>query len=364
MIEKELEKEFLDAKIVAIVDYLKKQQSEDGEFRTLRFFCKEVGDYVQPTEYEDWYSFGKCSFLAASVVFHLDQVHLPGVEAIKRRGCVFLLKSLENGVVRYQPAHHKKIDIPADLDDTSMVASALRQNGYDPEINVAMVTDNSSSKGDFYMWIIPRWNHLRHPGNLIWLMKDYFHCWKMMKKWASPELIEYTFREYRRSTDPGVAANVLLSFGESAKTRRNIDRLIEVVQSDNPPLDYYGILPVYFHVARLYHRGVKRVGALERKITSYLERIQSADGCVEQEFYTAAAALTFMYFGNWENDALKRALRYLARHPMHESGWKPVHYYHDTAGIFEDGGAEMTATLFLEALYRYRVHLHGEYAAT
>jgi hypothetical protein len=46
---------------------------------------------------------------------------------------------------------------------------------------------------------------------------------------------------------------------------------------------------------------------------------------------------------------------------MHETGWKPFHYYNDTAGIFEDGGPEMTATLFLEALYRYRIHLHGEF---
>ena len=100
---------------------------------------------------------------------------------------------------------------------------------------------------------------------------------------------------------------------------------------------------------------------LQQQITSSVEKTQSEDGCVEQELFTAAAALILMYFGNWENEALKRALRYLVLQPMHESGWKPFHYYNDTAGIFEDGGAEMTATLFLEALHRYRVYLHGEY---
>lgn len=359
---KEFDKEFLDARILAIVDYLKKQQSQDGEFRTLRFFCKEVGDYVQPTEYDDWYSFGKCSFLAATILFHLGQIHLKGLEEIKRRGCEFLLKGIENGVVRYQPSYHKTIDIPADLDDTCMVGSALRQNGYDGKTNVAMVTCNSNSKGDFYMWIVPRWKHLRHPANLIWLLKDYLQCWKMTRKWASRELMEYMFREYRKSTDSGVAANVLLLLGESGKTRKHIDRLIEVVRSNELQLDYYTILPAYFHVARLYHQGVKRVGVLEHQITSYVETKQSEDGCVEQELLTAVAALIFIYFGNWESGALKRALRYLALHRMHESGWKPFHYYNDTAGVFEDGGAEMTATLFLEALYRYRVYLHGEYA--
>ncbi len=362
MIGIELEKEFLDAKTTAIVHYLEKRQSEDGGFPTLRFFCKEVGNYVEPTEFEDWYSFGRCSFLAASIIFHLDEINLPGVHEIKRKGCEFLLKGLENGVVRYQPSYHKPIDIPADADDTSMVASALRHNGYHARTNVAMVMDNTSRKGDFYMWIVPRWRHLRHPGNLIWLIKDYLQCRKMMRKWASPEVIEHTFREYRRSRDPGVAANVLLSLGETSKTRKHVDRLIEVLLSDDHPLDYYGILPVYFHVARLYHGGIQRVGVLGPKITSYLKERQSEDGCVEQELFTAAAALTFIYFGDWESDALQRALRYLASHPMHETGWKPVHYYHDTEGIFEDGGAEMTATLFLEALYRFRVHLHGEYA--
>jgi hypothetical protein len=143
---------------------------------------------------------------------------------------------------------------------------------------------------------------------------------------------------------------VLLLLGESKSTRKHIDRLIEAVRSNELHLDYYTILPAYFHVARLYHHGVKRVGVLQHQIISH-----------EQELFTAVASLIFMYFGDWENGALKRALRYLVSHPMHESGWKPFHYYNDTAGVFEDGGAEMTATLFLEALYRYRIHLHGEY---
>ncbi|HEY7820326.1 MAG TPA: hypothetical protein VIG29_19030, partial [Vicinamibacteria bacterium] len=356
MAENELAKEFLDARMLAIVDYLRKQQSDDGEFRTLRSFCGEVGNYVTPTEHEGWYSFGKCSFVAASVVFHLDQIRLPGVAEIKRRGCEFLSRSLENGVARYQPAYSKTVDIPPDVDDTSMVTSALRQNGWTPATNVAMVMDNTNREGDFYMWIVPRWRHLRHPRNWIWLVRDHLHCQKMMRKWATPELYDYTFREYRRSTDPGVAANVLVALGESARTRKHIDRLIEVVEGESPPaLDYYGILPLYFHVARLYHSGVKRVGVLQRKILSNFEKLQSADGCVEQPLFTATAALTFIYFERWDSEALNRALRFLAVHPMHESGWKPFHYYHDPAGVFEDGGAEMTATLFLEALYRYRV---------
>ena len=359
--EMDLDKAFLDARMLAIVDYLGRQQSENGEFRTLRSFLGEVGDYVTPTEFEGWYSFGTCSFLAASIVFHLDQIDLPGVAEIKRKGCEFLLKSLENGVVRYQPAYAKTIDIPPDVDDTSMVSSALQQNGRDPRTNVTMVLDNSSRAGDFYMWIVPRWGHLRHPRNLIWLVKDYLQCRKMMRKWATQEIMDYTFREYLRSTDAGVAANVLLSLGESAKTRKHVDRLIEVVDGEGPPLDYYGVLPLYFHVARLYHAGVKRVGALQRKIVAHLERLQTPDGRVEQEFLTAAAALTLIYFEKWDSERLERALRYLAFHPMHQSGWRPFHYYHDTAGVFEDGGAEMTATLFLEALYRYRVHLYGKY---
>jgi hypothetical protein len=183
----------------------------------------------------------------------------------------------------------------------------------------------------------------------------------MMRKWSPPQVIDDTFREYRRSTDPGVAANVLLSLGESTATRKHVDRLIDVVAGESPPLDYYGILALYFHVARLYQGGVKRVGVLRRKIVAHLEKLQSPDGRVEQEFFTAAAALTLIYFEQWDSEALERAVRYLALHPMHQSGWKPFHYYHDTAGVFEDGGAEMTATLFLEALYRYRVHRYGSY---
>jgi hypothetical protein len=224
-----------------------------------------------------------------------------------------------------------------------------------------MITGNSNGEGDFFMWIVPRWRHLRHPANLLWLLKDYLQCWRMTRRWASPEVMDYIFREYRNSRDSGVAANVLLLLGDSRRTRKHVDRLIDVLRSNRPRLDYYPLLPVYFHVARLYHHGVTRVGALRQQITSYVEKNQSEDGCVEQELFTAAAALIFIYFGRWESAVLERALRYLVSHPMHETGWKPFHYYNDTAGIFEDGGPEMTATLFLEALYRYRIHLHGEF---
>jgi hypothetical protein len=42
---------------------------------------------------------------------------------------------------------------------------------------------------------------------------------------------------------------------------------------------------------------------------------------------------------------------------MHENGWLPLAACNDRDGVFDDGGAELTATYYLEALVRYREHV-------
>ncbi len=358
---KSLQKTALDTKIFRIVEYLAAAQREDGDFRILRFFLSEVGSYTTPTEFQGWHDRGRCPYAVACILLHLHHIDLPGVAEIKRRGCEFLARGLENGVLRYLLAPcERTIDFPPDVDDTCLAAIPLSKNAYPVSINVDMVLDNTNRHGDFYTWLIPRWKHLRHPRNLLWLVRDYRKNLRSMRRSLPPDQLAAARRDYRTRTEPAIAANVLLSLGRTGRTRKPLARLLARVLDGDIPLEYYkNVMVLYFHLARLYDAGFVEVEMCRETIIDHIRRTQTESGLVEQELFTAMAALSLMYFRDWENSLLLKALACLASHPMHQEGWRPVHYCNDTAEVFLDGGPELTAALFLDALYRYRLHTYG-----
>jgi hypothetical protein len=352
MITERIPHELLKEKMTRIVDFLRTSQRPDGEFPTLRFFHHEVGNYVQHTEYENWYYFGKCPFAAATIVHHLKDIQLPSVDETIRKACEFLKRGNENGVYRYVASYDKKIHFATDIDDSALSISALKESGYTTKENPEMIYANANRDGDLYTWLIPRWSHTGNLRNLLWLCKDFSRYYQASRKFG----LEFKpiWREYKEKSEPAIAANVLLYLGQNNRTQRWLERLIDRIQRNDTPVQYYqNLLVVYFHVARLYHRGILDVDILKEKIFEYISEKQDLDGRVINGLWTAASVLIYFYFHNSQSEVVKKAVQYLFLDKMHETGWVPLPYCNDTNDIFSDGSAELTATLYLEALYRY-----------
>jgi len=222
-----------------------------------------------------------------------------------------------------------------------------------------MLLANTDGAGNFYTWIVPRLSHLKYPKNYLWVLWDYAKInLKSLKYGWNPRLIWTVTKEYWYKTEPAISANVILALGVNEQTKPYLDTLIRRIESDDVPFQYYGtILAPYLHIARMFAAGIKEVGVLEDKIVAYIDAQQKKDGDVEGAFNTAMAALSLIYFNRWDHPALHKAVDYLTKHEMHESGWLPMPFSNDVYGGFLDGGAEMTATFFLEALYHYREYL-------
>lgn len=353
---RELDSRFLNQRITNIIQFLRDNQGSNGEFRTLRSFHGAAGTYVKPTEYSGWYYFGKCPFSTANIVIHLRGIDLPHVQEIINRACEFLAKGSERGVWRYVPSYSTAVHFPADVDDTALSLFALKQNGYKTRDVQMMISRNISSHGMFYTWLIPRWRQLANIADFLWLTKDFLRSYRQAIRYGHniPEL----FREHKWSAESAITANVILYLGENSKTSKSIDLLIKQINSQELVLQYYyGVPYTYFHVARLYHAGIKRAGLIRDKILSDLADRQQQNGQIENGLITALAALTFIYFGCWQSEVLQKAIYYLAGDAMHEKGWKPMTCWTDLEGkIFRDGSAELTATWYLEAIYRYSQH--------
>ena len=341
----------------AIVARLRDGQESDGSFRTLRRFTGAVESYVKPTEFREWHDFGSCPFATANIAMHLRDVDLPGVAEVREKACLSLAASMENGVARYVPGNTKPIDFPTDVDDTCLSAAALQANGLCSACNIEMVLDNQVGDGNIYTWLVPRWRHLRHPRNIAWLVRDYQEWKTRFSSYGLPHShVKHMLREYAQASEPGIAANVLLFLRVTPQTTPMLAAMIKRIEADDAILGYYANpIAVYFHIARLYHSGVEAVGSLKSRIIAYLNGMQDADGAIDGPFNTALGALIYMYFGDWDRPELESAVRYLASHRMHQAGWEPFHYCNDLDGVFVDGGPELTAVFYLEALYRYHL---------
>lgn len=350
----------IDGQIAAIVDYLARSQGADGAFPTYRAFPGPAPSYVGATAFDGWYSFGECPFCTANIVYHLTGIDLPGVAGIIEKGCAALARGMENGVARYVPAHAKAIDFPTDVDDTCLAAVALERNGIDSGANLAMVLENITPGGDILTWLVPRpaplYRRLRHRASRRWLRADKEVADAAMRSYGTPaNIMALIDAEYRDSFEPGVAANVLLYCGVTPRSRPLLKRLIERIETEDMPPGYYASLIVaYFHVARLAVHDIAQLDRVKKKILDYCSALQQPDGMIDTPFHTALAALSYMYFGAWDRPQLARAVDYVARHPMHREGWLPLHYCNDLHGVFIDGGAELTAALYMEVLYRWR----------
>ena len=352
----------LDSRIEAIIDFLTHAQKEDGEFKTLRNFRSQVENYVTKTNYEGWYDYGKCPFATANIMYHLSEIRHPQVTEIIKKGCLFLTEGFENGVVRYVPGRYKNIDFPADIDDTALAAAALIKNGYPVNVNIKMILANSDSKGNLFTWLIPRTNHLKHPRNFYWLSQDLILQHNQNRKYATDtKNRKHRLQEYKTSREPAITANVLLLTGINRSTKKYLSSLSMRLRNNDIPLQYYSnILVVYFHVARLYKSGVRELITVKDQIVSDILSKQNQNGEVENPFNTALAALSLIFYDCWDLPALESMIHYIVSSPMHEEGWRPFHYCNDLDNVFEDGGAELTATFYLHIIYSWRYKHYPE----
>jgi hypothetical protein len=354
--------EELDVKISAIIQFLHQHQKADGEYEGLRYFAGEVESYVTKTEYENWWYFGKCPFFTATVLCHLEKIdHVLAIE-IKKKGCDYLLKGLENGLVRYVAAYDRRIDFPTDIDDTALIFKVLNLNGYEISANNSILFNNANEDGDLFTWVVPRKNHLKDLRGFSWILKDYL-TWNlnMLSYGTSIAKMRELWKEYQSGLDTSAAINFLLYTGVNQNTQKYLNTIFDRLENEGANLEYYDNLIVpYFHLARLYDSGADQVIRLKEKIVSYIKEKQRPDGEIDTPLFSAIACLTLIYFKCWDEPVFQKLIAYLMNHDMHETGWKPLHYCNQYPSTFLDGSAGTTAVFYLDALYRYREHLQNK----
>ncbi len=346
----------LEEKAEGLVSYLESRLRKQGRFRTLRRFLGDVGSYARPTEYDGWYEFGDCPFAAASIAIHLPFLGDERLAELGRQVCEYLVPALENGIARYAMRRDGPIPFPADVEDTCLVGAALRANGFPVALNVNMIAANVDSRGRFYTWLVPRLRHLRHPRNFLWLCRDQRRCRALMKSYGTSRgRLSQMANEYRISREPAVAANVLLCPEVRGRCPAAVTALVEQVLDGDMPQQYYGSrLAAWFHLARLSAARVEPIGAIKAIAAKELALAQREDGSWGTPFQTAMGLLASMYLGIGSAESRERGVRNLLRLEWHEKGWVPFPYYNDLYDVFEDGSAELTAVLVLEALLRWR----------
>jgi hypothetical protein len=340
-----------------IMDFLEADQTPDGEFRAVRHFHGPVEGGTEPSEYPGWHRFGTCPFFTATIVYHLTEWNDPRGSAICRRACEHLARQFERGLVRYVLARSASdIWFPTDIDDTCLVRRVLRDHGWPLPAGDDVVLRNRTRRGGFYTWFVPRWRHLLHPIDLLWLTRDWCRwSWKLIRQ--SRLNAARLITEYHGTTEPAVDANVLLYFGSDSRIQGLERVLLDALRTESVRLEYYdSMIGAYFHAARAFDAGARPLAELGPEIHQYILDRQDETGRVQSGLDTAMSALALMYLGYWTSDALNRALQYLMEDPMHTAGWLPQPYVNPVNRAFSDGSPGLTATLYGDALRRALVH--------
>lgn len=157
----------------------------------------------------------------------------------------------------------------------------------------------------------------------------------------------------------GVNANVLYFLGKRPETEPVVKALIETIQTKRErSCDTYYRNPftIYYQISRNYREGIIELAPVIAPITERILRESRTDGSFNGNAHdTAHAICTLLDFGH-EADRVRKAVEYLVKNQSCDGSWPRRIYYSGSYGniVAGWGGEEMTTSLCLEALERYK----------
>ena len=238
-------------------------QLESGEFKTFLFF---------PDKSENgWIYAGPSVFLTTSIAITIHRSTHVIAQKICSKASKYVKSQMElGGLWRFYPHHGLfKFNTPMDIDDTSLASYFLLKSNVNFPDNKALLYNQITRKGDFYIWFLPRVSFLKNIKlffSLVFDIRYSFPVFFPLKGRTSAPLISYY------DTEHAVNANALLYLGEHAETKKAINHLVEDLLFGNAHNQFFypGVLYTYYHVSRLYdEQGIMQIENLKNKVENY-----------------------------------------------------------------------------------------------
>ncbi|BAQ61823.1 hypothetical protein GM3708_2229 [Geminocystis sp. NIES-3708] len=338
----------LEISISKAIDYLEKNQLDDGEFPTalpkemLSLTYQNFGINEELTEN---LVFDSSPFVTSLILYSLSFLrHKDKVKNLIDKGLSFVLNEMEKGGLwRYWSSKNKlHRTIPPDLDDISCISYVLKMNNVPFPDNTKIIFENRNDRGLFYTWVLnnsPR----RLILSLLTKGKSFAHVDKIWN---------LTNKEDICCT---VNANVALYLGEIPQTQKLINYLIDVVLKDTEDKDisfYNHKVSFYYMLSRAYFNGVTSLRFVKVSLVNKVLNLQKSDGSFGDELLTALAISTLLNF-NYQSPNLDKAIDYLLKTQQTDGSWQFIPFY---GGYYKAifGSAVLTTGFAIEALTRYR----------
>jgi hypothetical protein len=165
----------------------------------------------------------------------------------------------------------------------------------------------------------------------------------------------------RNDVDAAVDANVLYYLGETDNTQSVINYLLQII-SDEKEYDcdkwYRNVFTIYYFISRNFYKGITKLEPVRNPIISRIIAKLKPGGCIGDSVLDSALAVCTLLNFKYKGPELENAINFLL-HEQNETGdWERRCYYYDgPKKITGWGSEELTTSICLEALKRYKDEL-------
>ncbi len=335
----------MEAAIDTILQYLAKQQRPDGSFDSFESYPPE-----HPLGHKNWFFTDPSPFIHANILCALQDIPDPLARSIIRKGCQFIQQQQEwRGLWRFWHHGGTTHNVPIDLDDTALCSYILTRNGFRVH-NQRYLLANIDSQGYFLTWLLPHRRLWLYPKLYRFLRRDVRQLRAIL---ASPMLSAM-------DKEPAVAANVLLYLGETSKTKRCIQQILQQLKHPGEaPLQYYDDpLVIFYHVSRAYRNGVLSFRAAGAAFEQYCDEMPTPTNVFKQ----AMLATTLLNFEHPDPSRLEPLIQTI-KETATSQAMESYIYFVSKDRNFRAGSPELTAALCAEALATYNRRYASAYKA-
>lgn len=325
------------------IDFLRRRQLPSGEFKTL--VAKDTRLSLEARH-------DPSPFATAHIVSSLTTCRFVDCSTIIERATGFLVRQrLPGGLWKFWTRSYGGFaSIPADVDDTSVVAMALRDAGVRAAADRRIVLANRDPEGRFYTWIQPSVCRRIDPG--LWL--NIALCSRAVRGRKRFFVVGEA-----RSTDIDVVVNanaVCWLHEQHEAVRKAQDWVVRVVQSGTEARSdryYQNRYALYYAVARGVRLGISGFASVAPVMAGRILDDAQPDGRIGAGVQDTALASVVLASTDNESPALAGAIRYVLAHQQPDGSWpgEPNYYSGWNRGLFW-GATELTTAFCMEAVDR------------
>lgn len=326
------------------VEFLRRSQLRSGEFKTL--VARDTGLTLDARH-------DPSPFATAHIVSSLATCRLGECAPIIEHAAGFLVRQrLPGGVWKFWSRCNKgSATIPADVDDTCVVSTALWDAGAKAASDRRITLANRDAEGRFLTWIQPRVCRANDPG-----------------LWLNPALYSRAVRGRKRffvvgearSTDVDVVVNANAvcwhhdAHEATQAARAWVVRVVESGTEVESDRYYQSRYALYYAVSRGLRRGIAEFAPAASVMTGRIHDDVHPDGrigCGVQDTALAAIVLAAVHA---QGADLDRAIDFMLTRQRPDGSWPGEAYYY--GGWSRDlcwGASELTTAFCLEAAAQF-----------